>query len=96
MSSSTLRRRLYHGDVDGRRNEQMDASSADGLDEPLLGSYGDRSKVIPLFQIRKSFANPHQLFYHLQIAPDYFPDLQIPPRTLQMISKTIVFSKDVF
>ncbi|XP_078159991.1 ELMO/CED-12 family protein [Carex rostrata] len=44
MSSSTLRRRLYHGDVDGRRNEQMDSSSADGLDEPLLGSYGDRSK----------------------------------------------------
>lgn len=51
MSSSTLRRRLYHGDVDGRRNEQMDTSSADGLDEPLLGSYGDRSKVTLLFQI---------------------------------------------
>ncbi|KAF3341649.1 hypothetical protein FCM35_KLT00287 [Carex littledalei] len=44
MSSSTLRRRLYHGDVDGRRNEQMDTSSADGLDEPLLGSFGDGSK----------------------------------------------------
>ncbi|KAF3322602.1 ELMO domain-containing protein A [Carex littledalei] len=44
MSSSTLRRRLYHGDVDGRRDEQMDTSSADGLDEPLLGSYGDGSK----------------------------------------------------
>ncbi|KAJ4786174.1 ELMO/CED-12 family protein [Rhynchospora pubera] len=45
MSSSTLRRRLYHGDVDGRRNEQMDTFGSDGLDEPLLGSYGDRSKA---------------------------------------------------
>ncbi|CAN1246378.1 ELMO domain-containing protein A [Linum grandiflorum] len=34
--STTLRRRLHHGDIDGRRNEHYDES---GLDEPLLEPY---------------------------------------------------------
>ncbi|CAN1765481.1 ELMO domain-containing protein A [Linum perenne] len=34
--STTMRRRLRHGDIDGRRNEHYDAS---GLDEPLLEPY---------------------------------------------------------
>ncbi|CAL4930747.1 unnamed protein product [Urochloa decumbens] len=38
MSISNLRRRLHHGDVDGRKNEHVDISSADALNEPLLGS----------------------------------------------------------
>lgn len=44
MASKTLRRRLHHGDVDGRRHEQLETSGLDGLDEPLLGNYeyGDR------------------------------------------------------
>ncbi|OEL21191.1 hypothetical protein BAE44_0017791, partial [Dichanthelium oligosanthes] len=41
MSTSSLRRRLHHGDVDGRKNEHVDISSADALNEPLLGSSHD-------------------------------------------------------
>ncbi|RLN17991.1 ELMO domain-containing protein A [Panicum miliaceum] len=41
MSISNLRRRLHHGDVDGRKNEHVDISSADALNEPLLGSSND-------------------------------------------------------
>jgi hypothetical protein len=41
MSISNLRRRLHHGDVDGRNNEHVDISSADALNEPLLGSSND-------------------------------------------------------
>ncbi|KAH9618492.1 hypothetical protein KSS87_021860 [Heliosperma pusillum] len=43
--STTLRRRLHHGDVDGRRREHYDTPSSDTLSEPLLGNdrdYGDR------------------------------------------------------
>lgn len=36
--SRTLRRRLHHGDVDGRRHEHFDSSEFDGLNEPLLSS----------------------------------------------------------
>lgn len=41
MSSATLRRRrLHHGDVDGKRDEQLEGlSSDDDLNEPLLGAY---------------------------------------------------------
>ncbi|GAV57471.1 ELMO_CED12 domain-containing protein [Cephalotus follicularis] len=44
MNSTTLRRRLHHGDVDGTRHEHLDSSGLGGLDEPLLGDYeyGDR------------------------------------------------------
>ncbi|VAH90485.1 unnamed protein product [Triticum turgidum subsp. durum] len=37
MSASNLRRRLHHADVDGRKNEHVDISHVDSLDEPLLG-----------------------------------------------------------
>ncbi|KAL0346084.1 UNVERIFIED_CONTAM: hypothetical protein Sradi_4439700 [Sesamum radiatum] len=40
MSSSTLRRRLHHGDVDGGRYDRYETSRFDSLNEPLLG-YGD-------------------------------------------------------
>ncbi|KAK9901778.1 hypothetical protein M0R45_001977 [Rubus argutus] len=40
MASKTLRRRLHHGDVDGKTHEHLEASSSDGLNEPLLGNYG--------------------------------------------------------
>lgn len=39
MLSGNLRRRLHHGDLDGRRNEHVDTSGTDGLNEPLLGTY---------------------------------------------------------
>lgn len=39
MSAKTLRRRLHHGDVDGRREENFDTSGYDSLNEPLLGSH---------------------------------------------------------
>ncbi|XWS58603.1 hypothetical protein CRYUN_Cryun08bG0048800 [Craigia yunnanensis] len=39
MRSGVLRRRLHHGDVDGRRNENCETSGLDGLDEPLLGNH---------------------------------------------------------
>ncbi|CAN6301073.1 unnamed protein product [Urochloa humidicola] len=41
MSINNLRRRLHHGDVDGRKNEHVDISNADALNEPLLGSSHD-------------------------------------------------------
>uniref|UniRef100_A0A7N0VFR1 ELMO domain-containing protein n=1 Tax=Kalanchoe fedtschenkoi TaxID=63787 RepID=A0A7N0VFR1_KALFE len=43
MATGALRRRLHHGDVDGRRNEVLDSSGRDnGLSEPLLGSSNRR------------------------------------------------------
>ncbi|XP_027071452.1 uncharacterized protein [Coffea arabica] len=38
MTSRTLRRRLHHGDVDGKRDEHLDCSGVDPLNEPLLGN----------------------------------------------------------
>ncbi|XVF06718.1 hypothetical protein REPUB_Repub06bG0074900 [Reevesia pubescens] len=38
MRSGALRRRLHHGDVGGRMNENYETSGLDGLDEPLLGN----------------------------------------------------------
>lgn len=38
MSTRTLRRRLHHEDVDGKRQEHFDSSGCDGLSEPLLGT----------------------------------------------------------
>ncbi|CAN6443142.1 unnamed protein product [Victoria cruziana] len=37
MTPATLRRRLHHGDVDGRKREHVEADSLDYLTEPLLG-----------------------------------------------------------
>ncbi|XP_057971884.1 uncharacterized protein LOC131160325 isoform X2 [Malania oleifera] len=34
-----MRRRLHHGDVDGKRGEHLQTSGLDGLDEPLLGNH---------------------------------------------------------
>lgn len=39
MTSRTLRRRLHHGDVDGKRQEHFEALGSDGLNEPLLGDH---------------------------------------------------------
>lgn len=41
MASATLRRRLHHGDVDGRKYERYDATDSETLSEPLLGSSSD-------------------------------------------------------
>ncbi|URE36093.1 ELMO/CED-12 family [Musa troglodytarum] len=38
MAARTIRRRLHHGDIDGRRNEYSDSSGFDALNEPLLGN----------------------------------------------------------
>ncbi|XP_012070343.1 ELMO domain-containing protein A isoform X2 [Jatropha curcas] len=38
MSARTVRRRLHHGDVGGKRQEHLDSSGYDGLSEPLLGT----------------------------------------------------------
>ncbi|KAJ4886246.1 ELMO/CED-12 family protein [Raphanus sativus] len=49
MASATLRRRLHHGDVDGRKYERYDATDSDTLSEPLLGSSstsGNDSKAV--------------------------------------------------
>ncbi|XP_028766894.1 ELMO domain-containing protein A [Neltuma alba] len=43
MSSRTLRRRLHHGDVDGKSREHFETSGTDSLSEPLLGEH-DRSE----------------------------------------------------
>ncbi|KAF5725761.1 ELMO domain-containing protein A isoform X1 [Tripterygium wilfordii] len=45
MTSRTLRRRLHHGDVDGRQNEHLDESGFDSLNEPLLARDDDYSDM---------------------------------------------------
>lgn len=44
MTSRTIRRRLHHRDVDGKRHEHFVSSEADSLNEPLLGrnDYDDK------------------------------------------------------
>lgn len=42
MSSRTLRRRFYHGDVSGTRREPVEASGYDSLSEPLLADPDDK------------------------------------------------------
>lgn len=61
MTSRTLRRRLRHGDVDGKNHEHLMSSDAAGLDEPLLGNSNknngydddDHSKVVHLYIFTK-------------------------------------------
>lgn len=50
MSSKTLRRRLHHGDVDGKRQEHLDTTGLDSLNEPLLGGddYIESKKICTL------------------------------------------------
>lgn len=50
MSSKSLRRRLHHGDVDGRRKEHFETSGLDSLSEPLLADddYMDSKKICTL------------------------------------------------
>ncbi|XP_031248712.1 ELMO domain-containing protein A-like [Pistacia vera] len=45
MTSRTLRRRLHHGDVDGRNREHLETSGFDSLSEPLLANYDDDNSV---------------------------------------------------
>ncbi|KAK4282052.1 hypothetical protein QN277_013473 [Acacia crassicarpa] len=49
MSSRTLRRRLHHGDVDGKNREHLETSGTDSLSEPLLGEH-DYSERIPTLE----------------------------------------------
>ncbi|XP_068342373.1 uncharacterized protein [Pyrus communis] len=42
MTSRTLRKRLHHGDVDGKKMEHLETSESDDLNVPLLGNYSDR------------------------------------------------------
>ncbi|CAN6717115.1 unnamed protein product [Malus baccata var. baccata] len=42
MTSRTLRKRLRHGDVDGKKVEHLETSESDDLNVPLLGNYSDR------------------------------------------------------
>lgn len=59
MRSGVLRRRLHHGDVDGRRNENYETSGLDGLHEPLLGNHNYDDKlsevIMPLFILNAFF-----------------------------------------
>ncbi|KAK4377852.1 hypothetical protein RND71_004148 [Anisodus tanguticus] len=51
MTSTTLRRRLHHGDVGGKKNEHFDSlGTDDGLNEPLLGyqKYDDSDQACTL------------------------------------------------
>ncbi|KAM2685783.1 hypothetical protein EV2_008747 [Malus domestica] len=42
MTSRTLRKRLRHADVDGKKVEHLETSESDDLNVPLLGNYSDR------------------------------------------------------
>ncbi|KAK7396098.1 hypothetical protein VNO78_16859 [Psophocarpus tetragonolobus] len=50
MSSRTLRRRLHHGDIDGKRQDHFESSGLDSLSEPLLADddYSDSKKMCTL------------------------------------------------
>jgi hypothetical protein len=71
MASATLRRRLHHGDVDGRKYERYDATDSETLSEPLLGSsstdnsrneYIEVSSSVCVFLIRDE-KNPFMYYY---------------------------------
>ncbi|KAE9586372.1 hypothetical protein Lal_00000905 [Lupinus albus] len=53
MSSRTLRRRIHHGDVDGKRWEHLETSGLDTLSEPLLADddYIEHNKICALEDI---------------------------------------------
>ncbi|KAL6644989.1 hypothetical protein ACP70R_016597 [Stipagrostis hirtigluma subsp. patula] len=53
MSTSNLRRRLHHGDVDGRKNEHVDISSVESLNEPLLGTSSDDNPGSEVYDPRR-------------------------------------------
>ncbi|MCL7033847.1 hypothetical protein MKW94_003375 [Papaver nudicaule] len=44
MTSRNLRRRLHHGDVDGKVNEHLNTSGMEDLNEPLLGHHDRNDK----------------------------------------------------
>lgn len=48
MSSRTLRRRLHHGDVDGKSRDHFETSGLDSLSEPLLGEhdYSENNRTV--------------------------------------------------
>ncbi|KAJ4721381.1 ELMO domain-containing protein A [Melia azedarach] len=48
MTSRTLRRRLHHGDADGRGREHLETSGFDSLSEPLLANYQDDTRLSEL------------------------------------------------
>ncbi|XP_044481747.1 ELMO domain-containing protein A [Mangifera indica] len=45
MTSTTLRRRLHHGDIDGRNREHLETTDSYSLSEPLLSNYEDDDSV---------------------------------------------------
>ncbi|XP_019432459.1 PREDICTED: LOW QUALITY PROTEIN: uncharacterized protein LOC109339464 [Lupinus angustifolius] len=53
MSSRTLRRRLHHGDIDGKSRERLETSGLDSLSEPLLADddYSEHKKMCTLEDI---------------------------------------------
>ncbi|CAL0322857.1 unnamed protein product [Lupinus luteus] len=53
MSSRTLRRRLHHGDIDGKSRERFETSGLDSLSEPLLADddYNEHKKICTLEDI---------------------------------------------
>lgn len=66
MTSQTLRRRLHHGDVDGKKHEHLDSSDVDDLNEPLLGrkiqnDYADseETKLADLLDYRQEKEHRH-------------------------------------
>lgn len=60
MTSRTLRRRLHHGDVDGKRHEHLEATEWDGLNEPLLGkeSYENSYSEVRMYFYFLSYHDP--------------------------------------
>ncbi|KAJ7976476.1 ELMO domain-containing protein A [Quillaja saponaria] len=48
MNTRALRRRLHHGDVDGKMHEHVETSGLDSLSEPLLGDqdYSDNNQRV--------------------------------------------------
>lgn len=60
MTSRTLRRRLHHGDVDGKTHEHLETTELDGLNEPLLGNdrYDNRHS-----EVRTYFTFPSPMIH---------------------------------
>ncbi|XP_004493260.1 uncharacterized protein [Cicer arietinum] len=65
MSSKTLRRRLHHGDVDGKRQEHLDTSGLDSLNEPLLSGddYIESKKISALEDLWDDERNKAQIHW---------------------------------
>ncbi|KAG6621157.1 hypothetical protein I3842_Q031800 [Carya illinoinensis] len=102
MTSRTLRRRLLHGDVDGKRQEHLETSGLDGLDEPLLGNsehddgHSEGSKPEDLWDEERRKENLHWTLIFSQLIAQWAEWLaNIVLGSGSLIGRLLAFSSNI-